>query len=474
MAKVFNNSMVAHVWAQGEQPSGRSHNGNFYFDARILYSYGSHFAVGVRMNDNQAVLNSDSYSISTSGMQSDASSAVSHFSTVYVPKLQDIARALSYLANNGTKAGRSASQIAEVIAHIEKHAAVMSIKAGGYRWQEEAAAEGEETRADRLLRFCGIPKARAAAAIKRGLAKAAKDAKASAAAERKRAKAEAVTLAGMTANELDNWLATRWHFRPFTGNRREDEYAAERLRNASKDLFRAQKTAKAEGFSDKRRNALKAHRAAVLAMLKAYDDDAAGYVAQLKAERFANWKARYDAAKDDAARLAVWQSNGVHPGQYADGTPEYAALVAADEEGKRLNDAERYRQEQEAREAWLKGENSGRYTRLSGPGGVALVRRSSDGERLETSHGADVPWSHAVKAFRFIRLCVERGEAFHTNGRVVRVGHFRVDSIDAQGNMTAGCHRFAWADMKALAEREGVFALSPSAEAVETREGAHA
>lgn len=465
---VFANTMVAHVWAQGSQAHGRSHNGNFYFDGRVLYSYGSHFAVGVLMNDGAAVLNSDSYSVSTTGMQSDALRAVKG-ERVHVPKLQDIARALSYLANNGAK--KSPRHVAAIIAHIEAHAAVMNFKAGGYRWHEEPAGEGDETRADRLLRFCGIPKARAAAAIKRGLAKAAKKAKDDAAAERKRAKAEAVTLAGMTANELDNWLATRWHFRPFTGNRREDEYAAERLRNASKDLFRAQKTAKAEGFSDKRRNALKAHRAAVLAMLKAYDDDAAGYVAQLKAERFANWKARYDAAKDDAARLAVWQSNGVHPGQYADGTPEYAALVAADEEGKRLNDAERYRQEQEAREAWLKGENSGRYTRLSGPGGVALVRRSSDGERLETSHGADVPWSHAVKAFRFIRLCVEKGEAFHTNGRVIRVGHFTVDYITADGDMKAGCHRFAWADMKALAEREGVFELTPSAEAVETREG---
>lgn len=464
---VFANTMVAHVWAQGSQAHGRSHNGNFYFDGRILYSYGSHFAVGVLMNDGAAVLNSDRYSISTSGMQSDALQAVKG-ERVHVPALQDIARDLSRIANNG--AAKSPDAVAAIIRHIETHAAAMSIKAGGYHWQEEPAGEGDETRADRLLRFCGIPKARASAAIKRGLAKAAKRAKADAAAERKRQKAEAVAFADMTPNEFDAALDRRFHVRPFTGQQSGDEYAADMLQNASKALFRMIKTAKAEKLSAARLGRLKAHRAGILATLKAYSDDRAGYVAAYHAERFANWEARYSAAKDDAERLAVWKSNGIQASAYAEGTPERAKLEAADVEGRALYDAERMAAEREAREAWLRGEGD-RYARLRGANGTALVRRSSDGERLETSQGADVPWSHAVKAFRFIRLCVEKGEAFHTNGRVIRVGHFTVDYITADGDMKAGCHRFAWADMKALAEREGVFGLTPSAEAVETREG---
>ena len=464
---VFANAMVAHVWAQGGQAHGRSHNGNFYFDGRILYSYGSHFAVGVLMNDGAAVLNSDKYSISTSGMQSDALQAVKG-ERVHVPALQDIARDLSRIANNG--AAKSPDAVAAIIRHIETHAAAMSIKAGVYHWQEEPAGEGDETRADRLLRFCGIPKARASAAIKRGLAKAAKRAKADAAAERKRQKAEAVAFADMTPNEFDAALDRRFHVRPFTGQQSGDEYAADMLQNASKALFRMIKTAKAEKLSAARLGRLKAHRAGILATLKAYSDDRAGYVAAYHAERFANWEARYSAAKDDAERLAVWKSNGIQASAYAEGTPERAKLEAADVEGRALYDAERMAAEREAREAWLRGEGD-RYARLRGANGTALVRRSSDGERLETSQGADVPWSHAVKAFRFIRLCVEKGEAFHTNGRVIRVGHFTVDYITADGDMKAGCHRFAWADMKALAEREGVFGLTPSAEAVETREG---
>lgn len=109
----------------------------------------------------------------------------------------------------------------------------------------------------------------------------------------------------------------------------------------------------------------------------------------------------------------------------------------------------------------------------SKPDGSAYVTRLTDSgsDELRTSRDASVPWQHAVKAFRFIRLCVERGEGWQRNERVVRVGHYQIDRIEPNGDMVAGCHRFAWADMKALAEREGVFALSPSAEAVETREG---
>lgn len=101
------------------------------------------------------------------------------------------------------------------------------------------------------------------------------------------------------------------------------------------------------------------------------------------------------------------------------------------------------------------------------PDGGAYVRRR--GDNLETSQGASVPWAHAVRAFRFIKLVRERGEAFHTNGRVIRVGHFTVDEIDTLGNMRAGCHRFAWAEIERLAKAEGVFDVAPSAEAVESK-----
>lgn len=45
MKTVFDNRMVAHVWAQRTQAYGRSSNGQFYFEAGTLFSYGSHYIV---------------------------------------------------------------------------------------------------------------------------------------------------------------------------------------------------------------------------------------------------------------------------------------------------------------------------------------------------------------------------------------------------------------------------------------------
>lgn len=122
-------------------------------------------------------------------------------------------------------------------------------------------------------------------------------------------------------------------------------------------------------------------------------------------------------------------------------------------------------------EAWQSGEGW-RVPRSyqSDADGNAYVRRSADGETLETSQGASVPWAHAVKAFRFVKLCRERGEGWRTNGRVVRVGHYQVAEITDTGDMIAGCHRFAWQAMEALAIAQGVFDAPASAEAVEARE----
>ena len=94
------------------------------------------------------------------------------------------------------------------------------------------------------------------------------------------------------------------------------------------------------------------------------------------------------------------------------------------------------------------------------------------GDTLETSQGASVPLAHAIKVFRFVKLCRERGQAWHRNGKTVRVGHFQVDSIDAAGNFKAGCHDFTWPEVERVARLAGVADSEASAAAVEvTTEG---
>lgn len=76
---VYNNDMVAHVWAQQQQQSGRSSNGQFYFEGATIYSYGSHFPIArfVEHKGARAVLfTTQSRSVTTSAHCGRARSAL--------------------------------------------------------------------------------------------------------------------------------------------------------------------------------------------------------------------------------------------------------------------------------------------------------------------------------------------------------------------------------------------------------------
>lgn len=92
------------------------------------------------------------------------------------------------------------------------------------------------------------------------------------------------------------------------------------------------------------------------------------------------------------------------------------------------------------------------------------VKRGKAGEiiggTLETSWGARVPLREAVRVFQFLKCVRESGEGWRPQGlRGIRVGDFAVNSIEPSGDFVAGCHRFAWPEIAALAESLGVMAL---------------
>lgn len=92
------------------------------------------------------------------------------------------------------------------------------------------------------------------------------------------------------------------------------------------------------------------------------------------------------------------------------------------------------------------------------------VKRNRAGEitggTLETSQGARVPLAEAVRVYQFLVCVRERGEGWRPSGlRSIRVGQFAVSHIEASGDFVAGCHRFAWPEIHALAESLGVAAL---------------
>ncbi len=117
----------------------------------------------------------------------------------------------------------------------------------------------------------------------------------------------------------------------------------------------------------------------------------------------------------------------------------------------------------EAKAEWIAGNVHSRWQGTTPNRGVYLraIGVEIDGlgnitGTLQTSRGADVPLAHALKAFRFLKLCRAKGQAWQANGRTVPVGHFRIDRIATNGDFHAGCHFIEWEQVNALALRLGV------------------
>lgn len=106
MPQVFTNDMVAHVWAQQSQQSGRSANGQFYFEGPTLYSYGSHYVAGLFAAPGGPVfINSTGYSMTTNRHVSRAAGAARHLNPWHVPELTAIARELRDAGQGRLSAG---------------------------------------------------------------------------------------------------------------------------------------------------------------------------------------------------------------------------------------------------------------------------------------------------------------------------------------------------------------------------------
>lgn len=105
-------------------------------------------------------------------------------------------------------------------------------------------------------------------------------------------------------------------------------------------------------------------------------------------------------------------------------------------------------------EEWEAGKGSGYQYRFRHVDRAwsTLVRRK--GDQLQTSQGASCPWSHAVAAFLVAQNCRQWGETYQSNGHSIRVGHFKVDRIEADGTLKAGCHTIPFANMLRLAVKE--------------------
>ena len=122
MKTVFDNRQAAHVWAQQNQSSGRSSNGNLFFEGRTIYSYGYHFPLASFITNDTVFINSDSYSVSTSKHQGYVRNAINHKNRLFVSTRVMKAFASEKEFGSSTKNALSESAIAEAKNWINKAA----------------------------------------------------------------------------------------------------------------------------------------------------------------------------------------------------------------------------------------------------------------------------------------------------------------------------------------------------------------
>lgn len=206
MPQVFTNDMVAHVWAQQSQQSGRSANGQFYFEGPYLYSYGTHYVAGLFAAVGGPVfINTDSYSITTNRHTSRAWGATRHLRPWGLPDLTSVAAEL-----------RKAGQDRLDARGRDTLAAYLSANWTRFDPESEAAAW--------ILAKTGKRGTWAAMRARLESAKARKDA-----ADKARAKAHAI-------REGRTWAARAWPEVRDTFNREADGYGQRVLRESLSDI----------------------------------------------------------------------------------------------------------------------------------------------------------------------------------------------------------------------------------------------
>jgi hypothetical protein len=85
--------------------------------------------------------------------------------------------------------------------------------------------------------------------------------------------------------------------------------------------------------------------------------------------------------------------------------------------------------------------------------GGALLRIRDD--IVQTSMGAECPLPHARRALAYYHRVWWRGQPAHTvpaDFAEGQLGHFRLDSIDADGNVRAGCHTIMRSELERFAK----------------------
>ena len=401
MKQVFNNRELFHVYASGNQTRGRSNNGNVYFEGDTIYSYGAHFPMAIRFKDKM-LINNEGYSVTTAKHMSQLRYALRHLDYINMPALRVVQDLLKI---------------------------------------KQRAKSGDAFSRQELPRQC--------ASYCKGMAHQINEL------QGKQERARVAWRKAQYASEIElheKAAAFVWHeiagrkSNPLAGALREDK---KERKNRLIDSVAQDVASIATANKTARQYALRALRRYKLAKnSQSYDAEYSWHVlfdsvqnAQINmTRRFTSinagnkeflTKAMQRDLDSVAAAMQRASDRYLQP-LYVKAKAEYDALRA-------LSDAER-----------LERFHAGQIATLPQKEIVCRVR----GDNVETSKGASVPLRDALILFNAARVCRKNSIAtqrYSNDGQ--RLGHYRLNQIDAQGNATIGCHYITWQAIEDCARR---------------------
>lgn len=347
-----DKSEVSHLWAHRAQDSARYAKDNFFFTGAALYSYGSHYLCGFMIGRDVAFLNSDRYSVTTSGHQSLAASATRHLTQYHMPELTALYDVLLIADAEGSPAKKR--KLAKAYERAAKEGNLGGIGYAGSReaiafrkfreWLAANPAAARDSAADGvafLAARIGMSAGEVTSAIREGERKA--KAKEDAAAKRETARLDregkrfaAMSFADILADSPEDGRDVWGDKRDYYGRRDSKPYALKRMEDYGRELSRLHKRAKAAGYT-RRAAALWSH-------VKAYRAHIAGRNDRIIAAH----------RRERARELMAWRrGEGKRPNSYSFSAERFPAINRRLEKAEREERAAAHRA---AFDSWQSGE----------------------------------------------------------------------------------------------------------------------
>lgn len=403
MKHVFSNDMVAHVWAQRSQPSGYTSTRSYSFDGAVLLSYSTPIAAFVQGTRKRTacLISDNTFSVTTARHISRARQAVSGVPVFLVPHLMN-----DRYSRQPLQVKENKKQHKENLAFLVREYVEL-----GLRFKRAKTLYGihdEAGLADRLAESAQIARFYA-------------------------------DMFGLKMPNLgpNTDASTIWAYRV-----ERDARFATPEHQAKLETERERREIRKAEVEEKQRQANYADAQSRFVRYMLVEDDwiivrshefpadsierrymeSAQHARDMEAGRA--WKVGFD----------LWMAgNGPLP---EDRNPH--AVLSVDED----------KAWQDAKAAAVLAKYANEIAEWRNGGGRATYHVSYNvptmlrirGEMVETSKGAEFPISHALRAIPLVLRCRERGIDWHRNGHTVHLGSFQIDSIDAFGNVTAGCH----------------------------------